>query len=111
MMLALPVQTFASAAMLGCAFSQSGMDVVQEHGQSVMAAESACHESGQTDLTPSQNACKHCSACYLASALLAPSIDTPPVVLTAQRLISHVDDVFIGYIPDSPDRPPQLAFV
>lgn len=111
MMLALPVQTFASVAMLGCAFSHQGNEAHQMHEPSAMVAESACHEPGQTDFSSPQDGCKHCTACYMASALLVSSSDTPPVILTAQVLIPHADDAFVGHIPDSPDRPPQLAFV
>lgn len=112
MMLVLPVQAFASAAMLGCAFSHQGQATHQALGKQAMTDEAmaTCHESEQTDKTPTSHNCKHCSVCHLASALLVPAIDATPILPVTHSTIPHADDAFIGFIPDSPERPPRIPF-
>ena len=112
MMLVLPVQTFASAAMLDCAFSHQGQTTHQALDKEAMSDEmmATCHESGQTDKTPTSHNCKHCTACHLTSALMVPVIEAAPVVPFAHSIIPHVDGTFVGFIPDSPERPPRLSF-
>lgn len=112
MMLVLPVQTFASAAMLDCAFSQQGLSaashqMTQQTGGAVLHA---CHESSQPTTPDTKHDCKHCSACYLASALLIPSTVIMPMAAVSQAAIAHPIDSFVGFIPDSPERPPRLHF-
>lgn len=113
MMLVLPVQAFASAAMLDCAFSHQGQTTHQALGKQALTDEAmaTCHESEQADETPTPRNCRHCTACYLSSALLVPTIDaTPPVLPATHSVIPHADDTFIGFIPDSPERPPRVSF-
>lgn len=112
MMLVLPVQTFASAAMLGCALSHPAQTTHQKLEQQAMSGEAmaTCHEPEQVDKSPTSHNCKHCTACHLASALMVPAVDAPPILPVTQRVASHVVDTFIGFIPDSPERPPRLAF-
>jgi hypothetical protein len=69
-----------------------------------------CHEADPNKPVPASPTCKHCSACYLASALLLPSIAATPVVAAAHNVIPHVGSAFVGFIPDSPERPPRTVF-
>lgn len=112
MMLVLPVQTFASAAMLGCAFSHQGQTAHQKSEKQAMpdAAMAACHEPEQTAPSSAAHDCKHCAACYLASALLVPAVDATLILPVTYSVIPHADDAFIGFIPDSPERPPRISF-
>jgi hypothetical protein len=112
MMLVLPVQAFASAAMLGCAFSHQGQTTIQASAKLALPDEAmaGCHEPEQTNQSPDPHHCKHCTACYLSSALLVPSIDATPILPAAHSVIPHKDDAFIGFIPDSPERPPRISF-
>ena len=118
MMLVLPVQTFASAAMMGCAFSHQGHSTrlgqtshqAKDHQAASDLAVAACHESENTDKSPTSHTCKHCSACYLASALLIPAAMSIPVVAATLGVVPHGDVTFAGFIPDSPERPPRISF-
>jgi hypothetical protein len=111
MMLVLPMQTFASAAMLGCAFSlpgpSSASQMAQGTGDEVLHA---CHESPQPTTPDTKYNCTHCTACYLATALLMPSTVFTPVVAVSQAAITHPIDSFVGFIADSPERPPRTHF-
>ncbi|OZA27225.1 MAG: hypothetical protein B7X93_09405 [Hydrogenophilales bacterium 17-61-9] len=110
--LALPVQAFASAAMLGCAFPHQAQTAHQKSDKQAMpdAALAACHETEQTAPSSAAHDCKHCAACYLASALLVPAVDAPSVPAVTHNVIPHADDAFTGFIPDSPERPPRIPF-
>ena len=112
-MLVLPVQTFASVAMLGCAFSHQGQTTHQAPDKQAMsdAAMATCHESEQTGQSLPAHNCTHCVACYLASVPLMPAVDTMPISPVAHSIVPHADDAFIGFIPDSPERPPRVFFV
>jgi hypothetical protein len=102
LMLALPVQTFASAAMLGCALPhQAAM------AQMVMADDgmAGCHEPEQP--APTSHNCKHCTACALASVLPIPAADTLTVVPVRQSFASHPAASFSGFVPEGPERPPR----
>ena len=112
-MLVLPVQSFASAAMMGCVFSYQGQSTFQQMEQQAMSGEAlaTCHESEQqTGKSPNSHNCKHCTDCHAASTLMVPAVDAAPIVPFAQGVVPHADDTFIGFIPDSPERPPRLAF-
>jgi len=106
LMLALPVQAFASAAMMNCALPQQ--DTVQTM---VMADEmmAGCHEPEPS--APTSHDCKHCTACALASALPIPSSDTPAIVPLPTRYIPHPAASFSGFVPEGPERPPRSALV
>lgn len=111
MMLVLPVQTFASAAMLGCAFSHQGPSAALQMAQADSAeALPACHTPERPDPKPAQHDCKHCATCYMASALAIPSVFVPLIALHSSGVIaSHAPNSFIGFIPDSPERPPRTT--
>jgi len=103
LMLALPLQAFAAASMLGCAFSHQ--DVVEPMA---MADEMAgCHESEQPDAPPAQHDCKHCAVCALASALPIPASDSPAIMPVTHHFTSHPATPFSGFVPDGPERPPR----
>ena len=112
MMLVLPVQTFASAATLGCAFSHQGPGTAQQMAQADSAEVlPACHTPEQPEPKPTQHDCKHCAACYMASALAIPSIFVPPVkALSQSAIVPFAPLSFIGFIPDSPERPPRTTY-
>lgn len=111
MMLVLPVQTFASAAMLGCAFSHQGPSSSAQLAQVASAeAPPACHSPEQPEPKPSQHDCKHCAACYMASALPIPSVFIPSIAQPSSGVIIPLaTSSFIGFIPDSPERPPRTT--
>lgn len=104
LILALPLQTFASAAMLGCTFSHQAMAEPMAMADSMMAD---CHQPEPSDAPPSQHNCKHCAACVLASALSIPSSDTPAMLPVASHFIVQAAASFSGFIPDGPKRPPR----
>lgn len=112
MMLVLPVQTFASATMLGCVFSHQGPGMALQMALTESPeAQPTCHTPTKPDAKPVQHDCKHCSACYLASALpVPPVIPLPPMLVSAGRMVPQVPLFFVGFIPDSPERPPRAAF-
>jgi hypothetical protein len=113
MMLALPVQTFASAAMPVCAFSHQGAAVHQDVAKHRAMAETGmadCHASRHQDTSPPQHNCKHCAACYLTSVLPIPTVIATQVTPVPHSVIPHADASFIGFIPDSPERPPRASF-
>jgi len=103
-MLALPVQAFASAAMLGCALPhQAAMaPMAMAMAEDGMAG---CHEPEQSAPTPHN--CKHCTACALAFALPIPSSDTPAIVPSPTRYFPHPAASFSGFVPEGPERPPR----
>ena len=112
MLLVLPVQTFASAAMLGCAFSHQGQTSSPVLDKQVMLDEAVatCHEPEPSEKSPTSHNCKHCTACYLTSFMMVPAIDEVPILSFTPSFISHAEVTFIGFIPDSPERPPRHAF-
>ncbi|MHB1143367.1 MAG: hypothetical protein ACYCZS_00525 [Thiobacillus sp.] len=104
LMLALPVQTFASASMLGCAFSHQAAGEQRAMADELMAG---CHESEQPDASPAQHDCTHCAVCALASALPIPATDTLTVMPVRQSYTSHPAASFSGFVPEGPERPPR----
>jgi len=104
LMLALPLQAFASASMLGCTFShQAGM----EHMAMADDAMADCHESGQPERPPASHDCKHCAACALGSVLPIPITESVPILPPPTGFASHPAAVFSGFVPDGPERPPR----
>ena len=112
-MLVLPVQSFASAAMMGCVFVYQGQSTFQNMEQQAMSGEAlaACHEpEQQTGKSPKSHNCKHCAVCHAAVTLMVPTVDAAPIVPLAHCVVPYADDTFVGFIPDSPERPPRLAY-
>lgn len=112
LMLVLPVQTFASAVMLGCLSAHPATVIQVMAADEAMAVEgdmATCHEpaSQQHKQSGQQSTCKHCAVCALASALAGPVMGER-VTLSEPDLYQPAAEVhFSGFIPDGPDRPPQ----
>jgi hypothetical protein len=106
LMLALPGQAFASAAMMSCALPQQ--DTLQTM---VMADEmmAGCHEPEQS--APTSHDCKHCTACALASALPIPASDTPAIMPVPTRYSPQPAASFSAFVPEGPERPPRSPLV
>ena len=104
-MLALPLQAFASASMLGCMFSHPAAAEPMAMADAMMAD---CHEPEQPDSPPAQHDCKHCAACALASALPVPVTDSVVIMPLRHRFTPSPATAFSGFIPDGPERPPRL---
>lgn len=105
LILALPVQSFAAAAMLGCMMPPPDAMRPVAMADDMMAG---CHASSAQPDTPSpSHNCNHCAACALASALPIPAAGSPPVVPVAVRFVSQPVAAFSGFIPDGPERPPR----
>jgi hypothetical protein len=104
MMLALPLQAFASAAMIGCS-------MMQHAAMPSLASDtemSGCHESApQPDSSTSQHSCAHCAACYLTSIPLLPTVSPLSALPTVSAMIPHATTSFSGFIPEGPKRPPR----
>jgi hypothetical protein len=104
MMLVLPLQAFAAAAMIGCSMTQHAATPIQA-GDTAM---SGCHESApQPDSPASQHSCAHCAACYLTSVPLLPALTTLSGLPAVSNLIPHAATSFSGHIPEGPERPPR----
>ncbi|OHE62029.1 MAG: hypothetical protein A2X71_12970 [Thiobacillus sp. GWE1_62_9] len=104
LMLALPVQTFASASMLGCALSHQAAAEQMAMADDMMAG---CHESEQPDAPPAQHDCKHCAVCALASSLPVPVSLTGAVMPMTQSYTSYPVALSSSFVPDGPERPPR----
>jgi hypothetical protein len=106
LMLALPLQAFASASMLGCAFAHQAAMQDRAAVDDTMAG---CHATQDPDAPPAQHDCTHCATCYLASALPIPAFDAPAIVPVSTAFIAHPAASFSGFVPDGPERPPRTA--
>lgn len=106
LMLALPLQTFASAAMLGC--GTLSHQAMMEQVAAADEATAGCHEPEQ-DVPSTQHNCKHCAACALGAALPIPAADTPAIMPVPTRFMPHAAASFSGFIPDGPERPPRIS--
>lgn len=104
MMLALPVQAFASAAMLDCAFTDQAAVASMAMAGETMAG---CHEPAQPDSPSAQHDCKHCAACALAAALPIPATDRAAVMPASIQFPTQPAASFSGFVPSGPERPPR----
>jgi hypothetical protein len=107
LMLALPLQALASAAMLGCAFSHAAAEPIGV-ANGMMAG---CHESDQPEAPPAQHDCNHCAVCALGSAPPIPVGDTLAIMPATPSYTSHPAASFSGFVPEGPERPPRPNFV
>lgn len=104
MMLALPVQTFASAAMLGCEPMRTEIQVSMDE---VMAN---CHEpAGQSGAPAAEHQCKHCTACYLATGLPVPASGATYAAPAPHIPYLHPSAQFSAFIPEGLERPPRTS--
>lgn len=104
LMLALPLQAFASAAMLGCVLSDRATAEPMVMAGGMMAE---CHEPGPPDTPPTQADCEHCAVCALASALPIPASDSAATAPASIRFVSPPAASFSGFVPGNPERPPR----
>lgn len=123
MMLALPVQAFASAAMLGCEYLRIGspahapadLATLNHHamGHHADSAMSSCHEASdeQPDTPAGAHKCSHCAACYLAAACPIPFVQTSQVIAIPTTAHLHQSKSFNGFIPEGPERPPRTFLI
>jgi hypothetical protein len=109
LMLALPLQTFASASMLGCdaARHPAAEQMVMAAGNAADEMKTDCHAHEQPSAPLAQHNCKHCAACTLASALPIPVTDLPAIMPVSNSFTPQFAESFSGFIPDGPERPPQ----
>ena len=112
LMLVLPVQTFASAIMLGCLSAHPAtliQAVSAEEAMSVDPAMATCHEPATQHTSSEQpSTCKHCAVCALASALAGPVMGEGVSLPEPDRYQPVAEARFSGFIPDGPERPPQV---
>lgn len=101
LMLALPLEAFASASMLGCLFQQPAAVAMAD------AMMAGCHEPVQPDSPPAQHDCKHCAACALGSVLPALVNDSVAIMPLRHGFIPSPASAFSGFIPEGPERPPR----
>ena len=117
MMLALPVQAFASVALLGCEFSHADGKMQPAAAMAGMAlamtdhAMTDCHEAPveQSSAPVGVHQCSHCAACYLAAACPIPAAVAAlvtPIPYSPHLLIT---ENFSGFIPEGPERPPRTT--
>ncbi len=104
LMLALPLQAFASAAMLGCVLSDRAAEPMWMAGGTM----TGCHEPDQPDTPSTQADCEHCAACALASVLPIPASDSAATAPASIRFVSPPAAFFSGFVPSGPERPPRL---
>lgn len=107
MMLALPVQAFASVALLGCELSRAAPEtpIAMDHGMS------GCHEAPaeKPGAPAGEHQCSHCAACFLAAAFPMPV--SAAALLAPIPYIPHLQiaESFSGFIPEGPERPPRTS--
>ncbi len=109
MMLALPAQAFASAALLGCELYDMGA----ETRAAAVHDMAACHESAaeKTAVPAGEHQCSHCAACYLAAAFPIPASATAQVTPIPYTPPLPRIEPFSGFIPEGPERPPRPPLV
>ncbi|MCA1978323.1 MAG: hypothetical protein LDL19_03720 [Thiobacillus sp.] len=100
LMLALPLQGYAAATMLSCAFG---------HGSAPPAVETApsCHTTETPDAPPARHDCAHCAVCLHATALPIPMVAALPEAQSVRDYASVPATVLASHVPDGPERPPR----
>lgn len=110
MMLALPVQAFASVALLACDMSIPA-SIAKVSATPMNHAMSGCHEDAaeKTSLPAGEHQCSHCAICCLAGAFPIPVAHT--VLVTPIPYTPHLQraEPFSGFIPEGPERPPRTT--
>lgn len=119
MMLALPVQAFASVALLGCEFARAGTEIQPVVAMAAMDhammdhAMADCHEAPaeQSSAPVGEHQCSHCAACYLAAAFPIPAAVAALVTPIPYSPHLQPSESFSGFIPEGPERPPRTSRV
>ncbi len=114
MMLALPVQAFASVVLLGCEFAHD--DAAMQTAIDMSSASHAMHgshEAPREQPVPSvgEHQCSHCAACYLAAAFPIPAAIGTAVAPIPYSPHLSIAETFSGFIPEGPERPPRTPCV
>ena len=103
LVLILPLQTVASAAMMSCVLPQQAAMAQMAAADEGMAG---CHESEPSPSTPSHD-CQHCTACALASALPIPAAHIPSLLPSGGHFSSRPVARMSSFVPEGPERPPR----
>lgn len=106
LMLVLPLQAWAAASMLDCAFSHQAELAPMAMADEPMAG---CHEPEPSGAPSAEHNCKHCPVCALASALPITASDRVTILPVPSRFASQPAATMSVYIPDGPERPPRLS--
>lgn len=106
LMLVLPLQAFASAAMLGCVLTDRA---TVEPMAMAGGMKAGCHEPAPPDTPSTQADCEHCATCALASVLPVPATDRATVVPASIHFLSQPAASFSGFVPSGPERPPRAS--
>lgn len=110
MVLALPVQAFASVALLGCEFAHASKEIQPAAAMSSMDhTMDNCHEAVPEQAGEHQ--CSHCAACYLAAAFPIPAGVAALVMPIPYTPHLQTSESFSGFIPEGPERPPRPSLV
>ena len=107
LMLAIPLQGFAAAAMLACGARHVAMMAAQAPAQPGAMSAEHCEQSG----APASGVPMKCDACSACSALSAAQITaavaTPAVQEVARERIAFVLPLPVGCVPDGLEKPPR----
>lgn len=105
--LALPLQGWAAASMLGCGpgHEPPAVQVMEGHGQHADHA----HHHDDSDAAASTTSCSACAACCVGFALRAqaPQVAEPPAGQAAPVLPATTA---VSFVTGGPERPPRAAF-
>lgn len=105
-MLGLPMQAYASTAMLACAFGHSAP--AAEQMAALQDAHAGCHDPEPAPSSASHN-CQHCAVCALASALPMSLGDRVAFGERVGHYPRPLAVTFSGFFPDGPERPPRIS--
>ena len=111
LMLALPAQSMAAIGMQLCALTQQGEsgqmaahhDAMAQHADMSSAAH---HATADTQQASDSSLCSLCAFCVGAVAHGTVVISSSPLQSNEPSLVRL--DRFIGFIADTPERPPRL---
>lgn len=112
LMLALPAQSMAAIGMQLCALTQqgeSGQMAAHHPGvmvQSADAAHAEHHAPASTQQASDNSLCSLCAFCVGAVALSTVTISNSPLQSSEPPQVRL--DRFIGFIAETPERPPRL---
>ena len=114
LMLALPAQSMAAIGMQLCALSQQGESgqMAAHHGamaQHADAGHAAHHATSATQQSSDNSLCSLCAFCVGAVALSTVTISNSPLQSSEPSLVRL--DRFIGFIAETPERPPRVVLV
>jgi hypothetical protein len=117
LVLALPVQGWAAAAMASCSHHHGaashaavvghGANAQVDHGQAPADADETGH--GDTEAAPaSPHTCSACAACCTVGALPSPVL-TVPADAAAPTVFAALQPTVGAFAADGPERPPRQA--